>query len=244
MNKTPFQCFIDLVVFDQNLYKKEQEIIAIETGIEELEDKIQEYQATITSYQHALHDARKLVDQKELEMKILDDKMKDIQTRFSNARNNKEYIALKHELDDAQKQQTESEQAVLSAWNTLETIQRTQKYQTETLEREQQAITEKIKEEWQRVDQLEVLYAEEKKQRALLEKNVPQEWQERYSRMRNAVDDPITTVDGTSCKACYQAISHQDMVALGRNALLQCKGCFRFLYLDHNMSDATESVGH
>lgn len=243
MNKTPFQRFIDLILFDQDLYKKEQEIIALETEIEVLEEYMNNLKDICTQQEHMVHDARKQVDQQELEMKVLDEKMKDIQVKFAAARNNKEYLALKKELDEVQQQQTMKEQAVIAAWNALENIQKTSVQKCDAAQKDQEDYTKKIENQWQKVEALEQTYAEKSALRKDLEIDIPQEWRDRYHRMRNSVADPIATVDGTSCKACYQEISHHDMAALNRNVLLQCKGCFRFLYGNYQPSVSIDFVG-
>ncbi len=68
-------------------------------------------------------------------------------------------------------------------------------------------------------------------ERAALEKNVPAEWLEKYASMRSRVPDPVVPVINGHCSACVYKVSDQDMLMLSRNKLLQCKDCYRFLYL-------------
>lgn len=76
------------------------------------------------------------------------------------------------------------------------------------------------------------------------EKCVPDEWLEKYSMMRMRVADPVVPVLNTSCSACFYTVTEQGMQQLSRNQLLQCKECYRFLYLeqkDENEVKKTES---
>jgi predicted nucleic acid-binding Zn-ribbon protein len=45
------------------------------------------------------------------------------------------------------------------------------------------------------------------------------------------VADPIVPVFDGSCSACFYAMTGQDMQELYKNKLLQCRGCYRFVYL-------------
>lgn len=74
--------------------------------------------------------------------------------------------------------------------------------------------------------------AERHTMRKPLEKGVPEEWLERYAMMRSRVSDPVVPVKDGLCSACFHQILAQDMILLRRNKLLQCKECYRFLYLE------------
>ena len=54
---------------------------------------------------------------------------------------------------------------------------------------------------------------------------------EKYAVMRAKVTDPVVPVIDGSCSACFYKISPQDMQLLARRKLVQCKDCFRLLYL-------------
>lgn len=63
------------------------------------------------------------------------------------------------------------------------------------------------------------------------EQAVPAEWLEKYATMRARVTDPVVPVINGDCSACFYQVSTQDMQQLRHRKLLQCKDCFRLLYL-------------
>ena len=53
--------------------------------------------------------------------------------------------------------------------------------------------------------------------------------------MQSRVTDPVVPVQQGSCSACFYDITEQRLVALRRHALLQCEGCYRFLYMPETL---------
>ena len=67
--------------------------------------------------------------------------------------------------------------------------------------------------------------------RQLKEKDIPAELMEPYNAMRAQVPDAVVPVQDFCCGACFYQISQSDYLALQKQKLLQCKNCYRFLYL-------------
>lgn len=233
MSKSPFDLFIDLIRFDQTLYETEKEIIALETEVEELEDQLVAFKGLFEKEQAKLHDLKKEVDMQELEMKTLDEKGKSIQKRFSEASNNKEYIALKKETEEVQQQQMDAENQLIAAWNNLENAQKSVVEKEKEYHSQKEIFEQQMAEKQAKVDVLEAQFQQEQKGRTAKEEGVPEEWIEKYERMRNSVPDPVAAVDEQDCKACFHTLTNQEMAHLKRKKLLQCKGCYRFLYIDY-----------
>lgn len=233
MSKSPFDLFIELITFDQTLYQKEKKIIALETEVEELEDQRDASRDFFEKEQAKLHDLKKEVDVQELEMKMLDEKSKEIQKRFSEASNNKEYIALKKETEEIQQQQMDSENQLIAAWNNLENAQKSLVEKEKEYRTQKETFEKQMAEKQAKVDELEAQFQQEQKGRSAKEEGVPEEWVEKYERMRNSVPDPVSAVDEKNCKACFHTLTNQEMAQLERKKLLQCKGCYRFLYRDY-----------
>jgi predicted nucleic acid-binding Zn-ribbon protein len=74
----------------------------------------------------------------------------------------------------------------------------------------------------------------QEKDRKRIESIVPQGWLEKYAIMRTKVTDPVVPVINNSCSACFYDVIGQDLQELRKKKLLQCKECYRFLYLDSN----------
>jgi predicted nucleic acid-binding Zn-ribbon protein len=48
--------------------------------------------------------------------------------------------------------------------------------------------------------------------------------------MRTRTADPVVPVLDGSCSACFHYLTEQDLLLIKKNKLMQCKGCYRFLY--------------
>jgi len=240
MSKSPFDLFIDLIIFDQDLHKKEKEIIALESEVELLEDHLEYGKKKIENDKLSLHDIRKEVDMQELNMKTLDEKGKKVQERFALASNNKEYIALKKESEESQIEQMAAEEKLISIWNNLENAQKSIVIKEKEYQSQKDMLDSQTEEKQKDIDILEEVLQAETKSRQVKESGIPEEWLEKYARMRNTVSDPVAAVEDKICKACYHAITNQEMAYLKRKRLLQCKGCYRFLYI--SCSTDTEEV--
>lgn len=243
MSKSPFDLFIDLITFDQSLHKKEQEIIALETVVEELEDKLDAAKADFDKEQFEVHDAKKAVDQEELAMQELEEKAKKIQERFSHASNNQEYLAVKKESEEIQQAQMDVEAAVITAWNNLENAQKNTASREKAFEETKEKIAAEIEEQQKKVDALEVQFQAVQKERKDKIAGIPEEWLEKYQRMSTTVSDPVSPVEDQNCKACFHTLTSQEMTQLARKKLLQCKGCYRFLYSQYTPAVEADNGG-
>ena len=94
-----------------------------------------------------------------------------------------------------------------------------------------------------RIKELEKLLQSTQPERLTKEKQVPQEWMEKYSRMRNCVPNPVVPVVNGSCTACFYSIPHQDFLSVLDHHLIECKGCYRFLYSKERVQDSGEVAG-
>ena len=243
MSKNPFDLFISLITFDQTLHESEKEIVALETVIEGLEDQIDASKDLFEKEQAKLHGLKKEVDMQELEMKTVDEKGKAVQERFSAASNNKEYLALKTETEEIQKAQMEAEAYLITVWNNLENAQKSVVTKEKEYQEQKDTLTTQITEKQVKVDEIEVKFQAEQKGRAAKEEGIPEEWVEKYERMRNSVPDPVSAVEDKNCKACFYAMTNQEMELLKRKKLLQCKGCYRFLYINYTAESEDTNAG-
>jgi len=239
MNDTPFQVFLNLVEFDRNIVAINNEIESLENDIQLLNQQEQERLDRLKQVQQRLHNAHKIVDEQELVMKELDDKIREKKKQMDEISDVRAYRSFKTEIDTLNKQQVDQETAVMQAWNTVETAQKDVADQQAKAKEEEAAYKKEKEEKEHKLKELQQKYQELEKQRTTKTTAVPEEWLETYEHMRGRVSDPVVPVDRGSCSACFYSIPNQDLIRLKRRALLQCKGCFRFLY-DETAQQAEE----
>lgn len=236
MKHESFSLLIDLVNFDQNVAQIDRDIKTHQEHITQLEDKKKEIDLSIAEAKKALYDIRKDVDTYELEMGGLDEREKEEKIKLDKVSNLKEYNSIKNEIDVLQHTRQEKEKAVLQAWNDLENAQarldgmlQESKQQLGDVE---QQITQQQKEQKILQDKLEELMP----QRAEKEKKVPEKWLEKYTLMRARVTNPVVSLNNDHCSVCSLTLAQPEIMKAQKGALLQCKGCFRLLYVPQQES--------
>jgi len=231
MTDFPLNSFIDLITFDQGLLSIEKAIEQNNKEVIDLKEEINVIAKEVHQSKSTVHDLRKQVDEHELVMKELDAQTKERKARLESASNPKEYSALRHEIESIKQKQHDYEETLLSAWKLLESAQQGLEASSALHVQQSQELEKKITEKEHDNKQLQEQYKSLQHERPAKEKFIPQEWLDKYATMRSRVSDPVVPVNVDSCSACYYMISAPDMQALKRNKLVQCKDCYRFLYL-------------
>lgn len=233
MRTIPFQKFIDLVNFDQSLVTIERDIKKSQTIQESLVAQIERLEADFADIKTAKLQARKAVDEKELFMKVLDTKESELKRKLATVSNQKEYKSLEKETALVNAQRMEHEQELLALWNKLDGLEKMYE-QKNGLHDEQvaklYAEIETIKHE---VTGFRAQLADLTTQRVEKQKDVPQEWLDMYVTMQGSVSNPVVPVVNDSCDACFYSITPRDLQLLKNNKLLQCRDCYRVLYVDN-----------
>ena len=132
--------------------------------------------------------------------------------------------------ESLKKRQHDYENILLSTWNIYENAKKEYEKKEQEHAEEVDRISTQLREKKEKIEAVEREIAVLEEQRKNKENGVPQEWLEHYARMRNTVSDPVVEIVSESCSACFYNIPQQDVISINRNKLVQCKGCYRFLY--------------
>ncbi len=228
---TPFQKFVALISFDQ-------ENNQIRKQLQDLTSDINNLKQALTNAEHELlvaHDlvkiAQKAVDATELTNQELDATEKTKKNQLDQVQDKKEYAALKKEITYLKEQQHNNELILVQAWTKLETAKQTFEKQKEALNHKIVDIQANINTKQAQILALTQQINNYELERKAKEIGVPAEWLVKYSTMRTRVQNPVVQVVNGSCMACFYDITQQDINALNDNRLVECRGCFRFLYL-------------
>ncbi len=231
MKSIEFQKFIDLVAFDQDL-------ISIENKIKQSQDiqngllaDIQRLQNDFQDIKQAQQQARMAVDEKELSMKVLDSQEAALKQKLEAVSNQKEFKSLEKETLAVNEQRIEQEQQLVVLWNKLEALGKTYEFKHKLFEEQSAQFQEQVETVTQ---EIATLHEELKNLLALRqekEQGVPQEWLDMYINMKGKVSNPVVPVVGDSCDACFYSVIARDLQALRQNKLMQCRDCYRLLYI-------------
>ena len=222
--------FIDLVQFDREINEKEKQLTSVQNQVNALEQKIELYKNDVKKEYEALYEFRKIVDAKELEMKVLDQQEKKIKHHLDVIVDSRSYSSLQRELQNIKKQQHELEEGLLRAWNELENAEKKYKSKKGEEEKNIEALEQDVQK-----SVLEKRQLQEEIKRLLInrpekQQNIDDELLAQYEAMQKRVSNPVVPLESGSCSACFYSIPQQDIINLQKGNLLQCKDCFRFLY--------------
>ena len=230
MERSSFELFLDLITFDQSLHETEKKLALALTQVEQvksLQKRLLSEQEAVRAHVHAL---KKEVDVKEREMKELDTQEKSAKSRLGSISNQKEYQALKDEALVLKKKQHDYEATLMTVWSTYETAQKElQKHESE-FESHCAHLAQELSQHEAIINESKAFLDAASHERRAKEQGVPEAWLLTYSRMRNSVKNPVVKLVGDSCSACFHSLTIHDAQTLKTLQLLQCKGCFRFIY--------------
>ena len=171
----------------------------------------------------------------------MDQQEKAKRDRLEHAVNAKEYQLIKKEIEHLKHKQHDAESGLIGIWNKLEVAQKELQEQQISFDSKIEEIHNKISSAQIKADsfgqELDML----KKERPAKEIGVPEEWLSKYTHMRMRVADPVVFVMRGGCSACFYTITDQEILRLKRRALVQCKGCFRLLYMQEAMDQDLET---
>jgi predicted nucleic acid-binding Zn-ribbon protein len=231
MSEHPLALFIEFTENDRRIHTLNDRITKVGYQLTEQKKKFEELDTAVANAQRAAVDAQKNVDAQELEMSSLDTRGRALQKKLDATSSPKEYSSLSKELAALNQERLAQETAVVDAWRVLEKAQDFVKTIKNDLGGNKDTVkqdTEKLRKiEHEMVAEREVY---EKKRDDYLPR-IPAEWLEKYNTMRNSVDDPVVAVDNNACGACSHHITMPEKMRLERSALIECKNCYRFMYL-------------
>lgn len=231
MSNDPFQSFLDLIEYDQKILSLRNEYKDVQSALEKTAQEEYQLDDQLIRAKNEVHEAQYMVDEKELEMRVLDDLENDKKKKLDHISSPREYQVLTSEISSLKKQQHDLEESVLRTWHELESAKRSFEELSKTIEQKKSSLATSKVERLELSQTLENDLANHEHERAQYLTPVPQEWLEKYSAMREQVSDPVVPVQYDSCSACFSNILEKDLTLLRKRALLQCKSCFRFLYL-------------
>lgn len=238
MEHDPFGTFIDLIKFDQETISLDKKIKKSLDELQQFEDKKKGIEDALQAVHEQMVQTRKTVDEKELEMQTLDAREKDQKNHLDNATNQKEYESATSEITTLKQQQMDLEEGLIAAWNKLESAKKAHAHKKAAAEEEIKEVVELIEQKEKEIKEAQAAVETRDASRDDKQKGVPEEWLERYKVMRGRVTNPVVpVVDGISCGGCFYIISPQDMSRLEKKALVQCKACYRLIYMKQKGSE-------
>ncbi len=194
-------------------------------------------QLAVPQAKEALTKTRVFADDKQLQLRQREDRIKDLGIKLNACSSNREYQALKEQI--AADEQANS---VLSD-EILEALEKIDEHQAQLHQAEQslQMATEGFEKLRDRVENerqgLESELARVQSELAQAETSLPADFRNDYQRITRARgEEALAQVDGGTCGACYQMLSPQTINELRMSKPVFCKSCGAVLYLPEDRS--------
>lgn len=231
IEQTPFQRFVALVVFDQHIFSLRISLQAVEKEIAVCDAQQKIIEAVLHKAKQTVFLSKQQVHEKELVVRELDVQESKIKQTLDTVSSPREYASFKKELEAVQQKRFDLESDLIAVWQVLEhaenALSREQLLFDEKFAQVQMIRAEKETQKKQVIVQIDELLA----RREVHAQGIPDEWLEKYAVMRERVTNPVVPVQQNCCTACFFTVSVQDLTLLRQKRLLQCKQCFRFLYI-------------
>jgi predicted nucleic acid-binding Zn-ribbon protein len=176
---------------------------------------------------------RMATDNKQLQFKSKEEKLKELRTKLNQATSNREYQALKDQMAADEMANSVLADEILEALDRVDTMNASVVESQEALEKAKQEA-ERVRQEVAArepiiradLDRLEAALKE-------AEKTLPEEMREAYQRVvRQKGEDALAPImDKEFCGGCNQSVPINLYNALTLNHPIFCKSCGRLLYL-------------
>jgi predicted nucleic acid-binding Zn-ribbon protein len=237
MNKEKLKNFIDLVTFDQQFLDLYAKIHTLQLERQITEKQIDQLEQSLHDVKNKRHEVVKLSHEQELKLKDLDNEENRLSEFCKNIRNVKEYDAAQKELDRTKLMRNQQEQKIIQLSNKVESVNKELETFEEKYKIEKDFLFEKLNEQKNMIVQTESALSDLQKDREIKAAPVPVEWLQMYETMRGRVKNPVVPLEQDSCSACSFFMSSRDLHQLRQLGLLQCKDCYRFLYIKDDISE-------
>ncbi len=232
VNSEFLQAFMALVSFDCQVRELEVECNKLTAEDDALVAEGNVLAESRAATHKRVHDARKIVAEKELAMATLEGQRAEKQRQLESVTGTKEYAVLKTEIKRLGGEEHAGEEELLQAWASLESVQK--KYASE-----EAACSGKVTDIAARrasikksINELREALSQRAHRRSKLVDVLPDDIKYEYEHMRGRVANPAVPVVHGSCSACFYAVPVQDMAFLKHGRLLLCKSCYRILYAE------------
>lgn len=180
----------------------------------------------------ALRKATIAADEKQLQLKSREMRIRDLEGRLNTAATNREFSMLKEQIAADKQANSVLSDEILEALEHLDVLaaevkqadaelaQQSSDHQARVEEIESKRLT--LQSELQRVES----------ELAQAEKSIPAGAIQDYRRLTDARgEDALAPVESDSCGGCYQTLTMNDLDRLRMSMLIRCPSCNAFLYL-------------
>ena len=211
----------------------------LEGRTQRIPEEIEALNQTLEGSRQTIAEKERLVEeeqarQRELDLEVgsLRDKLSKYKTQLMDVKTNKEYQAMLHEIEGAEREIEAKEDQILEGMMAIEEREKVvQRLQTEYEKEENEILSKQRKlEGFAAQAESEILVLQ--KERGQLEGEMPEELTQQYQKIasvRNGV--ALAEARDQSCQGCHVKLRPQLFTEIRTNQrIITCENCNRFLY--------------
>lgn len=189
--------------------------------------------------QNAVRQARLAADQKQLQLKSFEAKVRDLEGKLNACKTNREYQTLTDQIAADQMAKSVLEDEILDALEQIDGL----KPAVPEAERAIEAAKARLAEEEARVQgeagQLQEEVSRIRGDLEATEKDLAEDLRDRYERIVKLKGaDGMAAADGQNCGGCHQQITSNMLSELLVGRIVMCRNCGRLLYTPESVGRA------
>ena len=221
------------------LHERLQELAAVKDALEEgprtirvRQKRLADAEQAVADRQEELKTRKSAVSQKNLELTTRETKINDLKGKLNQASSNKEYDAIRGQLEADQAASGVLEDEVLEAMDRQTAAEGAVADADKAVAAEKQELSSAEDRFKSKAAQLEARGSELAKAVTEADGLIPAALREQYKRARMSMGaDCMAAVEDGTCSGCYVQITPQNKVRLNTGEVLFCKSCNRLLYI-------------
>ena len=220
-----------LMILDYRINQLRTGSIKEHTALTNAQVALKKKASLLTETEAALRAAQKEIDRYELTSKDLKAQLQRKKNQLAGITNNKERIALEHEIAKLANSFDETDTLIMRTLEQHDAIKQSCDKQKSELATEAMQVAalasttaERQSDKEAEIKQLEAEWA------ATLE-SVPLQLRNDYIQLKKRVANPAVPIVSASCSACFLNLLQNESSHLSTRSVIKCRGCFRFLYV-------------
>ena len=224
----------NVAALDSQIFQLEEKAQQIPKLIREAEEKVRQARQRVEAAESDTKAARAKAELKERELQDAEQAVIKLRNQINQAKSNKEFQALQHEILAKEADNARLEDAVLAQMQSIDRQVEERKAAAAELRQAEAALREvraRLDEESEEISaKIDKLTAE----RSAAGKDVPSEIFAKYQRLisRRGQTAMVAVVNG-SCQGCFMTMRPETMAQLKKASdLVTCHSCGRILYLE------------
>lgn len=239
---TAIRQLAELQSLDRVRREKLKAVEELETEISELEDNVRARKERVDAVTSELETAESRRRELEATLEMEGTKMKDRRMRLNRVRNEKELLALRHEIEVGKEANQQVEEEVLALLEKIDALSADKQQADEALTDIESEATGKIREGRTRIDALRTEIEGAHEGRAQLAKALDPQLLRRYEQIfeRRAGIAVVEARDGV-CTGCHRNLPPQFYNELQRSEdVRSCPSCHRILFWRSESLESSE----